>query len=70
VCGFAHAPNLLFCCSFLKCGVIIISSFHIIAFRKLLVSVDDIIQNEYQMLESVTEFRTDTNGDQMTFTFI
>ena len=40
VCGFAHAPALLFCCSFLKCGrrqnVILISSCHIITFRKLL----------------------------------
>jgi hypothetical protein len=43
--------------------VIHILSFHKITFRKLLVSVDDIIQQEWQTLDSVTEFRTCTNGE-------
>ena len=33
-------------------------------------SVDDTLQHEGQTLDSITEFRTDTNGDQMTFTFL
>ena len=74
VCGFAHAPTLLFYCSFLKCGkrqdVILISSFQKITFRKLRVSVGNILEHKWQILDSITEFRTDTNADQMTFTYL
>jgi hypothetical protein len=39
-----------------------------LVFRKMCVSVDDILQHELQRLDSITEFRLHTNGDQMTFT--
>jgi hypothetical protein len=37
---------------------------------KLRVCVDDILQQDWQTLDSITEFTPDTNADQITFTFL